>query len=358
MKNEKSKFTKITRGLTAVVLILSFALTGCGTGADNTGTASGDSDTAAASNSDESGELTTVRLGVMTGNIDSWYATIGQQTGIYEEYGLNVEITEFAAGINTVDAITTDQIDVGFTADFAGINRLGNTAEQTNLRYFASIYASSESVFYVNPEKISDISDLKGKNIITLLGTVWEYMNARTVEKAGYTSNDISYQAVDSSQNALAVAKAGDGDAFWASGEAASRLAEYGWTPLLEMEDVGIKTYALYMATENYLEENEDTVVQFLKATQAAIDYIVENEDEAADIIYEATGLEQSVFKKEVEARDTELDVNQDVYNDLAEVAEWTYANGFYDTAININDFINTDALAKAFPEKVSWTAE
>lgn len=351
---------QLLKGFTAVALTFSLALTGCGRGSGSTEKAGSDSGTKtkATSQQAEGGELTSLRLGVMTGNTDSWYATIGKETGIYEQYGLNVETTEFAAGINTVDAITTDQIDVGFTADFAGVNRIGNTADQTTLRYFASNYASAESHFYVNPDKISDLSDLKGKRIITLLGTVWEYMNAKVVEKAGYTNDEVEYKAVDSTQDALAVANADDADAFWASGESASRLEGYGWIPLVSMEDVGLKTYALYMATEDYLETNEDTVIQFLKATQDIMDYIHDNEDEAADIMNDAAGLEQSVFKNEAESRDMELDVDQDVYDDLVAVAEWTQANGFYDTTIEIGDFLNTNALAKAFPDKVSWNAK
>jgi NitT/TauT family transport system substrate-binding protein len=34
------------------------------------------------------------------------------------------EISEFAAGINTIDAITTGQLDIGNFADYAGINRI------------------------------------------------------------------------------------------------------------------------------------------------------------------------------------------------------------------------------------------
>lgn len=38
--------------------------------------------------------------------------------------GVTFEISEFAAGINTIDAITTGQLDIGNFADYAGINRI------------------------------------------------------------------------------------------------------------------------------------------------------------------------------------------------------------------------------------------
>lgn len=334
--------------LTAVIFILSVGLTGC---------SSQDSlDTTSESSADR--ELTTIRLGVMTSNISHQYALIGQQQGIYEKYGLKIEVTEYAAGINTVDALVTGQLDVGFVADFAGINRIGNTSSESNLVFFSQIASSALTKLYVNPDKIKSLSDLKGKNIITLLGTVWEYWNARTIQMAGLTEDEVEYKAVESAQDGLAIANSGEADAFWSSGENAKRLTEYGWEPILTQEDLGSATYQIYMSSNEYLSQNQETVQKFLQATQEIIDYIKNNMDEAADIIYEKTGMSQEVFKSSLTGYNLTLEFNQEVFDGLNEINKWAYENGYYANEFNLADFINTDALAAVYPDKVSWSAE
>ena len=77
----------------------------------------------------EAGETQTVRLGVWTGGIDHYLAVVGTEQGIFQKHGIDLETTEFASGINTIDAIVTGQLDIGMIADFAGVNRIGNTQD-------------------------------------------------------------------------------------------------------------------------------------------------------------------------------------------------------------------------------------
>lgn len=339
---------KVIATLSAIIFGLSLVFTGCGNQSSSSQSSGGDSD----------GELETIRLGVMTSNISHQTALIGLEKGYYEKHGLNVEITEYSAGINTVDALVTGQLDVGYVADYAGINRIGNTSTESNLRFFSQLANSSMMKFYVNPDKIKTIADLKGKSIITLLGTAWDYWNAKTIQYAGLTDDDVELKAVDSAQNGLAIANSGEADAFWASGENASRLQEYGWEPLLTEEDLGVCTYEIYMSSSEYLSQNQETIQKFLEATQEIIDYIQNNVDDAADIIYEKTGLEQSVFKNNLAGYTMELDFDQNVYDDLNDINTWAYGNGNYENEFNLTDFIDTDALEAVYPDKVNWSAE
>ena len=341
---------KLITLMTAMVLVFSMVLAGCSSQTAD--------DTSKTSENTGSGDSTTVRLGVMTSNISHQYAILGQEKGIYAKHGLNVEVTEYAAGINTVDALATGQLDVGFVADFAGINRIGNTSSASNLRFFAQIASSAMTKFYVNPEKIKTLSDLKGKNIITLPGTVWEYWNAITMEEAGLAADDAEFKAVSSAQDGLAVANSGEADAFWASGENAVRLQEYGWEPIVTQEDLDSATYQIYMSNEEYLSQNQETVQKFLQATQEIIDYINDNTDEAADIIYDKTGMSQEVFKNSLTAYELDVNFEQKVYDELNKINNWAYDNGYYENAYNLADFINTDALVAVYPDKVSWSAE
>jgi NitT/TauT family transport system substrate-binding protein len=112
------------------------------------------------------------------------------------------------------------------------------------------------------------------------------------------------------------------------------------------------------MASEEYLEANQETVQKFVEATQEIIDYINENPDDTADIIYEQTGMEQDVFINTLNGYELDTAFDQDVYDGLYEINDWAYKNGYYTNEYKIEDYINTDALKAAFPDKASWTAK
>ena len=119
--------------LAGVVFVIA-GLTGCSKNAENadkksTVPVAAAESTAAAEESKENEqiELTNVRLGVYTGGADHYIALVGKNQGIFEKYGLNVESYEFPSGIATVDAMTNDQVDIGMVADYALVNRIGNS---------------------------------------------------------------------------------------------------------------------------------------------------------------------------------------------------------------------------------------
>ena len=49
-------------------------------------------------------ELRVLRVANMTGQPDQYADYIGMEQGIFEKYGISLETSEYAAGINTVDA--------------------------------------------------------------------------------------------------------------------------------------------------------------------------------------------------------------------------------------------------------------
>ena len=63
-------------------------------------------------------ELSVLRVANMTGQPDQYADYIGMEQGIFEKYGISLETSEYAAGINTVDAIATGTADTGLLADF------------------------------------------------------------------------------------------------------------------------------------------------------------------------------------------------------------------------------------------------
>lgn len=359
---------------TAVLgLVFGLILTGCGSSKEEAAKSQestesqieiteqqGDEETQEAQAAQETEEVQTVRLGVMTGQTQHWMAIIGTEKGFYEKYGLNIEVSEFARGIDTVDAVTNGIIDIGGLADFAFVNRVGTTIDNSELRVFADISVCDVNNFYVNSDKISELSDIAGKVIIDQKGTVTEYWNALTLERAGLTAEDVELVQVENAGvDVLALADQNSADAVWANGETAKRLEEnYGWVPILTQPDIEAETYTIAVSTESYIQEHKDVIERFVAANEEVIQYITDNFEEAAELISDSTGMELDVFKTLYEGYIVTQELSQSLYDDLSSIAAWAYENGYYEKEYNVKDYLYTDALTAVDPELVTYQAE
>ena len=330
---------------------------GCGSDSSSSSddTAASDSADSTEDASSDSGELTTVRVAVMTGNFDHYYTVIGMEEGIFEKYGLEVEVTEFAAGINTVDAIVTEQADIGLLADYALVNRIGNTSEDTDLRVIARMATSSAdgNKLYVNPDVITELSDLEGQAIITLPGTVWDYWVGVIIEAAGLTEDDVTILEVDSAQSALAVMSSGEGVAFCAGGVNGHKLEDAGMEAFCSLSEFGLSTDQYYIADEDYIAENGDTINAFYEAVTEIETFIIDNQEESADIIAEELDIDADDVLLALGATDPVLDFTEDTLEHLDEIQKWALEQGSFENSYNMKDFLSLDLLREYDPDSV-----
>ena len=297
----------------------------------------------------------TVRVGVCP-NTDLYYlAIVDKHIDFFKDYGITYETTEFAVGINTIDAITTGQLDIGNFADYAGVNRIGNTVSDTNLRAFVNTGNHNSSELYVNPEKIKSGEDLDKGNLISIPGVVYEYEYGKAFETYGVNPEDATIVNVSSAAEAIALAASGEGDSFWASASVKDQFAAYGWQPLVDLDGVDARMYGYLVSTSDYLESHQREVAKFLKATREGFQYIEDHQDEVAEWINQETGFDKELFKRTWQENDHNYGFDQEAYEDLVKVEKWCFENGKFDTDYDVADFIDTTSLSLAYPETVTW---
>ncbi len=307
----------------------------------------------AAEDAAETEELQELRIGVMTSGLDHWIAEIGIATGIYEAHGLDVEYTEFAAGVNTVDAIVTGQVDIGLLADYAAVNRIGNTQDNTDLRIIAHFARAAMNELYVNPEVITELSDLAGAGFLSLPGTVWDYWTAKTYEYAGIAEEDQNIINVDSQQTAVGALTTGEGDAFWASGTTAEKLAEAGLEPIFSLNDLGVWTDQYFITYEGYLEEHADTVQAFYEAVKEIEDWMTGNQEEAAQILEDNISYPSEQFLQNFPEYELSVSFKSDTLEHLNDIKEWAIESGLFEKDYDFDDFVDTSILQEVYPDEV-----
>lgn len=339
----------ISVSIILAILLLSF--TACSKN-DTTGSNTG------SQTSGDKKENRTIRVGYMTGMPDQYAGYIGTQQGIFEKYGINIESSEYAAGINTVDAIATGTVDIGLLADFAAVNRIGNTLDATNLVIFTELALSEPNIggLYVAPQYANDLKTLDGsEGWITQIGTVWEYYNWQSQNYIGIDPDKQKVVQTDSKQTSLALAQQGNASAIVAHGADGRRFAEQGWVLAVTSKEIGIKTGIYLVTTREFLSANNDLVADYIKALNESIDYISANTESSAEAAEAKFGVLKDDFILAWKAYNFELGFTEDGATHLEKVGKWALEHGKFSKEYDIRKFIDTSAAEKAIPDKVTY---
>lgn len=309
-------------------------------------------------NKSENGDKPRVlRVANMTGQPDQYADYIGIEQGIFKKYGIDVQTTEFVAGINTIDSVVTGTADTGLLADFAAANRFGNTLHATNLVIFSDLSAGSSNNggIYVAPKYANDTASLDGsEGWITNIGTVSEYYNWQAQTFLGLDPAKQKSIQADSSLTRLALAQNGGASAAVVTGSEIKRFEEQDWVKVADSNDVGINVYAYLITTKEFAEANTELLTDYLKALKESFEYINANLDEVAVKISGRFGIDADDFKSNWKQLNLRSGLAEDGAAHLSKIKDWAFENGKFPEDYNIRQFYYTKAAKAAFPDEVT----
>ncbi|AEF84627.1 putative lipoprotein [Treponema primitia ZAS-2] len=304
---------------------------------------------AADSPNDSANTIDKIRLGIMASG--TLVPDVGNYYGIFAKNNLEVETVTFAAGINSIDAISIGQLDVGFAADFAILNRIGGT-QNSPLRIFTgySVNLNTYELYSKDPA-IKTPADLAGKSVVTLLGTVYEYYYAKTWAALGIPESQIKYLPVDSALEAAAIIQAGSGQAFYANGRAAEALlAIDGVRSIGKLSDYVESTVAIFIASDRYLNEHSRAIEKFLKSVDEIYSIVLKDQETAADIVYKASSIPRELTLLNFKTIDYKIEFDQQFYDAMNNVLQWANEKGVIKYPYDLHNYVNVDSLKKVFP--------
>lgn len=315
MRSRRSRFTH--SGLAAVLLLLAVACGGAAdtTEADSAGApapttatespASTATDTTGASATEApatgGGEVgppedTEITVAIPFPDITMYSQYIvGTDLGYYEDEGLTVEVIT-ADDVNA--AVASGSADIGVNSAGSAIEAIRNDLGITVL---AGHYCRQNFDFAVQPD-IASVEDLDGTNIV-LAGTTGdpaEFERERVLREEGWDIDtvdvEIVYPGPDSATwREFFIAERVSLIPFY--GDDRPALEEYGANVIIE----SIRNWPndVHIVAQDYLAQNPNTAVRFLRATIKAVQYITapdvgeqpENKDAVLDI-YEAHDFE------------------------------------------------------------------
>ncbi|MEL7568394.1 MAG: NrtA/SsuA/CpmA family ABC transporter substrate-binding protein [Dehalobacterium sp.] len=257
MKKNLSKKSFI---LVLGLLLLSFALAGCGSSGEET----------------DASEVTKLTASFLA-QIDTWPTYAGTLDGTDEKYGLDIELMFFESGMPQIETIPAKQWQIADTGNVPGI--------MASLRYDTQIIglASDESpanavmarpdspVFKTQgansefPEVFGTAEDVKGKTFLVTTVSSAHYTLSSYLKTLGLTESDVVVKNLEQAQ-AVKAFESGEGDFIVLWTPYMYRGFEKGWKMVADASQCGAKCLMVFLAEKDFAKEHPDLVAKFLAA--------------------------------------------------------------------------------------------
>lgn len=304
-----------------------------------------------------SAEPVKIRMAIDTAAGGSFQIRVAKNKGFFEKYGIDAEISNFAYGIDTVNALLVNQSDTALAADYALVNSLGKGDMVVVSTLTLTNEKSAEKTLLFARDDINSAEDLKGKKLGVQKGTVYEYVWAKFLEKNNIAADEIKYVPFSTPDEAMVSLKKGDMDAVWIGGALTSKFKELeGVKPLLNILDSGVNISAYLLVERSFAEQNPEKIASALKAIKEGIDYIPGHEEETAKLVYEELKLPEESVLDDLKYTNFALGFSQEDFEHLEDIQKWSEEHGILTDKYELKDKIDTKPLELAFPELLSYT--
>jgi NitT/TauT family transport system substrate-binding protein len=268
--------------LLLVPLIATVAACGSDEGDDDAG--SGDGEAAEGESSDDggsgsSGDPITLGYSAWPG----WFVwAVTEEAGIFEEVGVDVELTFFADYLTSLEAMAAGEIDANSQTLNDTLVSVSTGSEQ-RIVIVNDNSAGNDAI--IVDESIRSIADLEGKTIAAEQGVVDHFLLLQGLATEGLTEDDIDFRPVLTDAAAAGFA---DGE-FDAVGVFApftlTALERPGSHVLFDSSDFPGTIPDHLVVSPELVEDRPEDVQKLVDAWYATLDYMEANPEESLEIL-------------------------------------------------------------------------
>lgn len=218
--------------------------------------------------------------------------------------GVTVEWIPSAGSNKANEALRADAIQVGSTAGSAALLARSNDSPIKTI----ALYSQPEwAALVVNADSdITDVADLKGKQVAATKGTDPYFFLLQALEEAGLSEKDITLQNVQHADGRTALVN-GSVEAWSGLDPIMAGAEKEGAT--LVYRNLDFNTYGALNAREDFIEESPELAQTVVDAYEKARQWAAANPEETAQILADVAGLDLEVATVVIEER-SNLDVD------------------------------------------------
>lgn len=300
------------------------------------------------------GKIEKVKLGISKSFL-SIPVYIAKKQGFFADEGLDVTVEEFSSGKKATESMLNEEIDIATVADMPVVF---NSFVRQDF-YIVATFTVSYSFVEIIARKdrgINTGADLKGKKIGVNMGTSSHFflgvflihngMSISEVEIVNINIVDLPEALYNGNVDAISV-----------------------WQPhtqramrLLQDQAVKMPSSEIYRATFNFAmlrsftEDNQETIIKFLRAIDKAAVFIKSNSVESKEIISESLKVAIEDVDDLWDGYFFELSLDQSLLTSWDSIARWAIEIGLSDNKKipNYLDYLFLDALQAVKPEALT----
>lgn len=267
------------------------------------GGCSASSDAPAPSSGGSSGEapqeLTKVTIGISPFQ-DTYLPIIGQEKGWFAEVGLEVELTSLAWN-SVMPTLISGDVDMA-VFNTTGVVSVANAAPDVVYAYGWNPFTEGSALMIRPDSGLKSIDDLeaelgnrakareaaieqlKGRTIVTTLGTDMGKQIVDALNSVGMTEADVTIVDMDTDAG-MAAFLSGTGDAYLGGIPQRMSALSNGMEIGLSGADLAAPPINGVVTTTGFIEDNEDALLGFINVMHRIVRYCNDNTEECGEII-------------------------------------------------------------------------
>ena len=296
-----------------------------------------------------------VRVGIDTAAGGSLQIRAAENEGYFDANGIETEISNFAYGIDTINALLTKQTDTGIAADYA----LLNSINRGDIVILGTINRGNEKTTreteVLAVKDVKAVKDIKGKKIGVAKGTVYEYHWAKYLEAVGIDEDEVEYVPYSTPDEALIGMKKGSIDVILTNGALIEKFKSIdGVHQIDDLTTAGVTTSAYLVGSKSF-GKNQQQVVNLLKGIEKGVGFVKENPDAVADIAYKELKVKQEDTLQDLKRINYVLGFTAEDLAHLEDMQKWLIENGKLKESYDLKGKLYLDPLREAFPKSVTY---
>lgn len=298
-----------------------------------------------------SGPIENVRVGNVA--VHTIFNRIAEEQGFFKANGLNVEITNFTSGPESLAGLVADKTDIGIAADFVGVR---NIFDQPDLRILAQVNQHRIFELAAKKDRIRSPQDLKGKKIGVTKNSAGEYflgnfllvnnLKLEDITMVDLTPAEMIAQIEDGTIDAMVVFEPNIYDLKKKLGE-----------NFISWDVQGTRNIsALVYTKQAFIDKNPDVIKRYIKSLIEAEQYYKTHIEETKQMVATQNKLERDYIDYSWPKIDHHITLDQVLLLGMEDAARWTIKNKLTDktTVPNYLRYIYFAALQEVKPEAVT----
>lgn len=226
---------------------------------------------------------------------------IGNEQGIWEKYGFELNLVGFTSGPVEIAAMLSGELDYGFIGH--GAHTLAIDGKVDVLAY--EKMGDDEEIITSTDTGIKTLADLKGKKIGTTLGTSGETVLRAALKEAGLTDKDVSIVNMDMGACVVAMVS-GQIDAVCVFAQYKNSVKDQLGSKAVSLATTSsfaeLVSPSSWIATPEYITRNHEQSVRFCAAIIECIDYFAGHRDETAKYVADFLKLDYEAVRESAQS--------------------------------------------------------